>query len=132
MDNALTNGRIAGFQKRLRGRRAEVLEAIRQALLQSDNEHYIELAGTVHDSAEESVADQLSEMANALIGRQVNEVREIEEALQRIAVGAYGTCVECGKPSEVERLEVYPAARRCYTCQARYEKDHAGAGRPTL
>lgn len=132
MDNVLTGDQTADFRKRLRQRRAEVLEAIRQALLASDNEHYIELAGTVHDSAEESVADQLSEMANALVGRQVNEVRDIEDALQRIAVGSYGVCVDCNKPIEVERLDVYPAARRCYNCQARYEKDHAGAGRPTL
>ena len=132
MDNALTSDKVAEFRKRLRDRRAEVLESIRQALLRSDNEHYIELAGTVHDSAEESVADQLSEMATALIGRQVTEVREIEDALQRVAVGAYGMCVECNKPIELERLDVNPAAQRCYICQSRYEKTHAGAARPTL
>jgi DnaK suppressor protein len=132
MDNALTSEQTAAFRKRLRERRAEVIEAIRQALLKSDNEHYIELAGAVHDTGEESVADQLSEMANALIGRQVSEVRAIEEALQRIAVGTYGVCVDCNKPIEMERLGVSPAARRCYNCQARYEKDHAGAGRPSL
>lgn len=132
MDNGLTSDQTAAFRKRLRERRAEVLEGIRQALLASDNEHYIELAGTVHDSAEESVADQLSELANALIGRQVNEVRDIEEALQRIAVGTYGVCVDCNSPIELERLEVSPAARCCYNCQARYEKNHAGVGRPTL
>lgn len=132
MDNALTSEQTAGFRKRLRERRAEVIESIRQALLKSDNEHYVELAGAVHDSGEESVADQLSEMANALIDRQVSEVRDIEDALQRIAVGAYGMCVECNKPIEMERLNVYPAARRCFNCQARYEKSHAGAGRPTL
>jgi DnaK suppressor protein len=132
MDNPLTTDQTAAFRKRLRDRRTELLASIRQALLQSDNERYIELAGAVHDSAEESVADQLSEMANALIGRQVNEVREVEDALQRIAVGSYGVCVECGKPVELERLEVYPAARRCFLCQSRYEKSHAGPAKPSL
>ena len=132
MDNALTSGRITGFQKRLRGRRAEVLEAIRQALLQSDNEHYMELAGTVHDFAEESVADQLSEMANALIGRQVNEVREIEEALQRIAVGAYGVCVECGKAIRFNGSRSIPPRGAVILARPVMRKTTPGAGHPTL
>ncbi|MEW6271091.1 MAG: TraR/DksA C4-type zinc finger protein [Thermodesulfobacteriota bacterium] len=38
---------------------------------------------------------------------------EIDGALQRIEDGSYGTCEECGRPIEVERLEAVPWTRLC-------------------
>src|SRR6202171_65035 len=36
----------------------------------------------------------------------------VQEALQRIEEGAYGSCVTCGKPIPVERLAAPPPARQ--------------------
>ena len=46
---------------------------------------------------------------------------QIEEALERIADGAYGTCAGCGKPIEPGRLEIIPYAIYCINCQKEQE-----------
>ena len=46
-------------------------------------------------------------------GRQ-QLVREIDEALERIAKGTYGICVATGKPIGKGRLRAEPWAKYCY------------------
>lgn len=132
MAEALSNGQIAEFRGRLNKRWQELVDAIHAELIESDEQHYIDLAGRVRDPGEDSVADLLSDLDVAEIDRHVKELREVEAALQRINMGTYGVCVDCGDPIEPERLEAYPTAPRCYDDQKRYEETHAGEGRPTL
>ncbi|MEW6349292.1 MAG: TraR/DksA family transcriptional regulator [Thermodesulfobacteriota bacterium] len=54
--------------------------------------------------------------------RQHRQIKEIEEALERLKLGEYGTCEECGDPIPEQRLRLYPAARYCVRCQE--EVDH--------
>lgn len=61
-------------------------------------------------------ADQGTELADkhteqALSNHQENELNEVEEALQRIEDGTYGTCVVSGEEIPLERLEVQPTAK---------------------
>jgi DnaK suppressor protein len=44
-------------------------------------------------------------------------LREIDEALNRIYEGTYGTCEECGEEIDPRRLEVMPYARLCVACR---------------
>jgi DnaK suppressor protein len=132
MASNLTAHQITQFKQTLLSRSKTLLEEIRQELLKSDNEHYQELAGAVHDLEEESVADLLVDLELADIDRHVEEIRGIEAALLRIARGSYGICLECKGPIELERLNINPAAERCVDCQDQYEKTHAGAGHHSL
>ena len=43
---------------------------------------------------------------------------EIDEALARIADGAYGTCANCGKDIGTARLEFRPSSIHCVDCKA--------------
>lgn len=131
MPTALNDQDRSEFKQKLDARLAEVLEDTRQILLKSDDEQYIELAGRVHDIEEESVADLLVDLNLADIDRHVAEVRDIEAALLRIADLSYGECTDCGEPIALARLQVYPTAKRCITCQQRYEETHLSK-RPTL
>jgi DnaK suppressor protein len=57
--------------------------------------------------------------------RQHKQLKEIEEALERIKHGEYGTCEECGEPIPEQRLRLFPSARLCVRCQEEadyYEK----------
>jgi DnaK suppressor protein len=57
--------------------------------------------------------------------RQHKQAKEIEEALERIKYGEYGSCEECGETIPEQRLRLFPAARYCVRCQEeadRYEK----------
>ncbi len=46
-------------------------------------------------------------------------LREIEDALDRLRDGSYGTCMDCGISISRKRLEAVPWARYCVTCQER-------------
>jgi len=46
-------------------------------------------------------------------------LREIEDALDRLRDGTYGTCMDCGIAISRKRLEAVPWARYCVTCQER-------------
>jgi RNA polymerase-binding transcription factor DksA len=63
---------------------------------------------------------------HAELQRDLQELREIDAARERIADGRYGECVDCGQPIALERLKAQPTAQRCIACQAAYEKTHRG------
>ncbi len=128
----LSAPQIQAFQQRLEERSGQLREEIRQDLLKYDNEQYIDLAGRVHDSEEESVADLLVDLNLAEIDRDLQELRDVEAALLRLRQGAYGECSDCNDPIALKRLEVNPAAQRCIKCQARYEQRYPQMGHPSL
>lgn len=122
----LSHEQLQEFKDILEKRYYELHEEIRQALLKSDNEQYIDLAGQVHDLEDQSVADLLVDVNLAGVTRHINELREVEDALMRIAKGTYGVCVDTGEPIELERLKAQPTAKRTRVAQEAYEKSHAG------
>jgi len=116
----------------LRERWCELREETRARLIRSDNEGYAEIAGRVSDLEDQSLADLLVDVNLAEVTRDVEEIRAIERALKRMALGTYGICVNCGQPIEPERLKAYPTANRCAACQRAYEHDHMGTATPRL
>jgi RNA polymerase-binding protein DksA len=122
----LTNADVDRFRERLSKRREELRWLIHDALVASKRQDYIEIAGSVHDAAEESVAELLADMSLATLDREVDELRDVEAALTRVADGVYGRCIACGDDIGRERLEAYPTAKRCLTCQTKHETDKRG------
>lgn len=117
---------------RLDARFKELREIIRGELLRSDNEHFVDLAGRVHDSEEESIADLLVDVDLAIIDRHIQEIREVEGAILRLSAGTYGRCIDCGDEIEAARLDAYPSAPRCLVCQSRLERGCTQSGHPGL
>lgn len=132
MGGGFTDRQIESLRKQLEARREELREEIRRELQESEDEHYAELAGTVHDTGEESIADLLNDVNLAVIDNHVREVREIELALNRVRDGSYGICEDCGEDIALERLEAYPTATRCIQCQRKHEANYAGPGHSSL
>jgi RNA polymerase-binding protein DksA len=62
-----------------------------------------------------------------LVENEEEELREIDEALARIADGSYATCEGCGKSIAKSRLKAIPYARLCISCQ-REEETQSGQG----
>ncbi len=57
--------------------------------------------------------------------RQHRQLKEIEDALERLRHGEYGACEDCGETIPEQRLKLFPAARLCVKCQEeldQYEK----------
>lgn len=72
-------------------------------------------------------ADQGSDeaMRDAAFGRgeaSGQALEEIDEALERLESGEYGSCETCGLEIPDARLEVLPDARLCLKCQEDLEK----------
>jgi RNA polymerase-binding protein DksA len=44
------------------------------------------------------------------------QLRLVEDALERLEAGTYGTCRSCGRPIAAERLEAIPWAALCIDC----------------
>ena len=69
----LTENQLLEFKMRLKDRFCDVREEIRLELLRSDDQHFIDLAGQVHDLEDESVADLLVDLNLAIIDMHVQE-----------------------------------------------------------
>lgn len=132
MEQVFTDKQLSEFKKMLKQRYWELRKEIRQELLRSDEEQYIELAGRVHDPEEEAVADLLVDVNLSSIDRHIRELREIDEALIHIADATYGICIDCDQPIGIARLRVNPTAKRCLKCQDVYERTHVQPGSPSL
>lgn len=122
----LTPDDIEHFERRLRQRREQLRWSIHDALVRTDRENFSQIIGRVRDAGEESVADLVATTNLSMLDREVNELRDVEAALDRIREGAYGQCQDCGGEIARERLEAYPTAKRCVECQRRHESSRFG------
>ena len=120
------------FGDRLRATAQELRSEIRATLLRADAEQYARIAGEVHDAEDDALADLLVDVGMAEITRDVEELRDVEAALRRIAAGTYGVCVICTEPIAHERLEAFPAAKRCLPCQRLHERSRGVTPPPSL
>lgn len=71
---------------------------------------------------------QVEAMAIEADRRRNAELRQIEDALQRMADGRYGYCVTCGENIAPDRLESDPTAVLCADC-ARIAGPPLGSGK---
>jgi len=78
----------------------------------------------VEDAGEQGEHRTREAVRSAEQERDLDELRQIAAAKERMARGEYGECVDCGVEIAFERLEVQPAAARCIPCQERYEQTH--------
>ncbi len=114
------------FEQRLRERREELRVHLRAALVDARREEYAVLAGQVHDTGDDSVSELLFGIDLAGGERELREMRDVETALVRIAGGSYGQCLDCSGDIGLDRLTVYPTAKRCIHCQQRYDVRRTG------
>jgi RNA polymerase-binding protein DksA len=119
--------------KRALTKRREALETEAHAdAAKAREDVFSQTAGPVADSGDEATADLISDVENAELSRDLQELREIDAALARMTGGNYGTCIDCGGEIELERLRRQPAALRCFDCQSVFEKTFLQPGKPTL
>jgi RNA polymerase-binding transcription factor DksA len=121
-ENPLTKEQITHFAQRIDARKSLLLDEIRHVLARSRNEYYVDLIGGAGDSGDAAAASLLRDITEAEVIRDIGEVRDIAAAEDRIAAGKYGLCTDCGEPVRYKRLDAYPTAKRCFTCQVTRER----------
>jgi RNA polymerase-binding protein DksA len=127
-----TDEEMAQLKARLQRRYLELREEVRGELERSGDQRYVDIAGSVADPGDDSVADMLLDLNAAIVDRQVREMREVEATLKRLAELDFGNCIECGGEIGFDRLMAYPTAQRCIRCQEVHEKTYSHENSPTL
>lgn len=83
-----------------------------------------EASASVSSNPMERAADDAErDLSLGRMESQNSEIREIDEALERVRDGSFGVCEECGRAVPAERLEAIPYARRCAACQLKEEEE---------
>ena len=108
-------------EQRLRERAQEIASRREQLRLSSENMRESELTDYDQhpaDQGTETHEQQLDETTDMMLA---GEAENVELALERLAKGDYGKCVDCGREIPPQRLEAIPEAVRCLEDQARRE-----------
>jgi RNA polymerase-binding protein DksA len=129
----LSQSQLAKITKALDERYDLLINDVRDALEESENQQYVELIDRAPaDLGDQSVGDMLADLNLTIIDRHIHEIRDIEAARERVKDGSINVCVDCGQEIGFERLLAYPTAKRCVVCQEHREKTYAHEGMPTL
>ena len=117
------------IETKLNARLAEI-ESTRATVRTRDQVQSEELADYDQHPADQGseVLEQEMDESKAIILDQ--EKSMVEQALERLAQGKYGTCIDCGKEIPAARLEAQPESIRCVDDQRRFESTYGAATGP--
>ncbi|MBI3794270.1 MAG: TraR/DksA C4-type zinc finger protein [Nitrospinae bacterium] len=76
----------------------------------------------------ESIVEQ--EMSITMKLRSSNEIIMIDEAIEKIKKGDYGTCENCERQIENKRLKARPFVKFCIECQEEMERNNEESASP--
>jgi DnaK suppressor protein len=109
----------------------DLLQEERQRVVDAIEYLHKENPGSIEDETEDETTGHIAETATATLDREIdytleenseNVLSSIDDALARIELGTYGTCVNCGKPISEERLATIPWATTCIDCKRLEER----------
>jgi DnaK suppressor protein len=115
--NGSDTGRYDELKRILEERRREILSEVKEKIKDVRLEGSGDNMHRVADAAETSEADIQDDIEFALIQMKAETLHKIDEALRRLAEGAYGYCFECGEEISEQRLRALPFAVRCKDCE---------------
>lgn len=103
--------------ERLRGYLLEQQTSLRQQIVGLSNAVHEANVGLGNHMAEDATA--AFDQATTVSLRRGHELtlRQVEDALQRMATGAYGWCGRCRDEIDFARLKAVPQATLCMACQ---------------
>ncbi|MFN3467443.1 MAG: TraR/DksA family transcriptional regulator [Candidatus Brocadiales bacterium] len=113
------------LEARLSTRRNRLLKEIHRRLQEYKDSGGSRLPDVI-DIASSTIGDELTLQ---LAESEVQELRQIEDALVRLRSGSYGICKNCGTMIPRNRLKALPFATLCVKCKEEEEEEYrAGAG----
>jgi RNA polymerase-binding transcription factor DksA len=121
---ALDDPELQRLRARLEAREAQLREEVRRVEAESADTPGSAAHGHVEDIGERGEERIRGAMRHAEKERDIEELRAIGAAKERMVQGSYGLCVDCAAAIPLNRLEVQPAAMRCVPCQERFERSH--------
>ena len=130
---ALKQSQLDQLTHQLKVQYQALLREVRDESENAGNQHRIDLLNNEPgDSGDESMANALADFNVAALDHHIRDVRDIEATFQRIKEGTFGVCIDCGDDIAFNRLQAYPAAKRCLACQEKREREFVQEGHPKL
>jgi len=120
------------LKNRLQVRAEQLRDEVQRTRAKSLEENPGNVAERARDAEDDAFATLVVDTNLTEIERDVDELRMIDSALQRISAGTYGHCIDCGREIPLARLQAEPTAERDVECQELFEKTHASARTPSL
>jgi DnaK suppressor protein len=108
--------------ERLRRSLIEQQASLRQQLLGLDSVPQEVTVGLSNHMAEDATLAFEQATAVSLRRGRGATLEQVEQALQRMAVGKYGICERCGDEIDFARLKAVPYATLCLYCQRLVER----------
>ncbi len=108
------------FKELLEERKVQILENISIASSELEDLKNVE----VNDDGDYASICADNMIDSAIQEKQMQELKEIEEALRKIESGEYGICEMCGEKIKPLRLKVKPYAKYCIVCREIIEKEN--------
>lgn len=94
---------------------------LEQELIQLSQQKFSD--GQVEDPGDQALSSTMESLKVSLQDTERQELGRIVQALQKIEDGTYGTCMDCGQSISERRLNSYPNAARCISCQEAFEEN---------
>lgn len=111
------------MKERLEAKRRELRESLGELTeAQPQPIDAIQASEGTEDFEEAAVDINEMEDERAIRENERELLQEVEAALERIRLGTYGICTNCGQPIEEKRLEAIPWASLNLACQERLEE----------
>jgi len=128
----------APVPKKKLSRREQKVQEIRKALVMQKNELLNEAEEALNALPGQTIFPDMGDQASAEIdrnfmlrlrGREQRLLKKIEEAIEKIDSGAFGTCDICGEEINLKRLEARPVTNMCIFCKTEQEEEEKMRGK---
>jgi DnaK suppressor protein len=114
--------RYKTLREMLLRKRAEIKERIEEELGEKMTEDIDSVLGPALDEGDLSTLEIGRDVDYQLLSMYTRNLKNINQALERLDEGTYGICEECGREIGEKRLQVMPFALYCVQCQREKEK----------
>lgn len=111
-------GQFEAFRKRLEDHRQEIMDLYHRDL---------KVGQESSDEGAEDLVDRANSAYNrefmlSISGSERQALIEVDQAIERLDEGSYGSCVNCGEEIPRKRLQAVPWTRYCIDCQEQAEQ----------
>ena len=114
----MTEEQLKEFETMLNKRKDEIQKTIQY----SEKEIQSLKSADASDEADHATISTDSEIERTINSKMMQELKDIDYALSKIANNTYGICEMCEEPIGIARLQVKPQAKYCIVCREIAEK----------
>lgn len=114
--------RTEKLRKLLLEKREEIISELRKQLGDRASGDFLMRQDSQIEYGDKASFNLTDYIDQRLLEMKSQQVKKVEEALQRLEQGTYGTCKSCGEEIDEKRLAVMPFALMCIDCQRSEEE----------